>query len=148
VLNITTFSPQYAFNIKKCQGSVLLKDMVQISEEDFEKMIENAIDHLPKDHAKQIKNVAITWADDPTPEQRIRLELRHDQTLFGLYEGVPLSHRQGGYSQIPDRITLFKGPLCMSVNDMTGLKEQINHTLWHEVAHYFGLNHTQIHELE
>lgn len=122
--------------------------MVQISDDDFEAMIANAIDHLPKDHAKQIKNVAITWAYDPTPAQRIQLQLRDDQTLFGLYEGVPLAQRQGMPSRIPDRITLFKGPICISAYDIPGVQEQIKHTLWHEVAHYFGLDHRQIHNLE
>ena len=76
------------------------------------------------------------------------LHLRHDQTLFGLYEGVPLSARQGEVRVLPDKITLFKNPLCASVNTMAELREQIRHTLWHEIAHYYGLDHARIHELD
>jgi len=49
---------------------------------------------------------------------------------------------------LPDKITLFKLPLCASVSTETALREQIRHTLWHEIAHYFGLDHDRIHELE
>ncbi len=81
-------------------------------------------------------------------EQRHELQLRHDQTLLGLYQGTPLSQRQGRTSIYPDRITLFKYPLLMQSHDEKSLQENIRHTLWHEIAHYYGLNHDQIHELE
>lgn len=122
--------------------------MVVIDDETFADLISDAFETLPRQHIKAIQNVAIVYDDDPTPEQRIKLELRHDQTLLGLYEGTPLAQRQGMTSYGPDKITLFKNPICMSVNSMAELKEQIRHTLWHEVAHYFGLNHAQIRDLE
>jgi predicted Zn-dependent protease with MMP-like domain len=122
--------------------------MVEISDADFEKLVTEALDSLPGEHVKQIKNVAITWVDDPSPAQREELLLRDDQSLFGLYEGVPLARRQGNLLRMPDRITVFRGPLTRSVFDMAGLKEQIRHTLWHEIGHYYGLNHSQIHDLE
>jgi predicted Zn-dependent protease with MMP-like domain len=95
-----------------------------------------------------VQNVAILFADVPTPEQRHELQLRHDQTLLGLYQGVPLSQRQGRTSFLPDRITLFKLPLLTQAHDERSLLEAIRHTLWHEIAHYYGLNHTDIHKLE
>ncbi len=111
-------------------------------------MIDEALGTLPKEHIDNLKNVAILYEHDPTPAQRQKLALRNDQTLFGLYEGVPLSQRQGATRLFPDKITLFVNPLRMSANDMPGLKEQIRHTLWHEIAHYYGLDHAQIHNLE
>lgn len=122
--------------------------MVDVTNDDFQNFIQEAHDALPGEHAQNIKNVAILWEEEPTPQQREQLQLRHDQTLFGLYEGIPLAFRQGQTRIFPDKITLFKGPLTRSVNTVPQLKEQIKHTLWHEIAHYYGLNHDQIHDLE
>ncbi|MDB5170652.1 MAG: zn-dependent protease [Candidatus Saccharibacteria bacterium] len=122
--------------------------MIEINNEQFQQLIDEALGELPGEHAKNIKNVAILYEDEPTPEQRHKLELRHDQTLLGLYEGVPLSQRQGTVTLYPDRITLFRRPLQSRSDTLVALKEDIKHTLWHEIAHYYGLDHDRIHELE
>jgi predicted Zn-dependent protease with MMP-like domain len=122
--------------------------MIEVSDEQFQDLINQALESLNNDHANNIKNVAILYEQIPTPEQRQKLFLRNDQTLLGLYEGVPLTQRQGHASSMPDKITLFKGPLQMITNSVDQLEEQIRHTLWHEIAHYYGLNHDQIHNLE
>jgi len=119
-----------------------------ISDDLFQELIDQAFDSLPKMHRDRVQNVAILFADEPTPEQRYELELRHDQTLLGLYQGIPLSRRQGQVSFYPDRITLFKLPLLSQAHDVPSLREAIRHTLWHEIAHYYGLNHDQIRDLE
>lgn len=118
--------------------------MINVSDDRFQELIDQALTELPGEHVKAIKNVAILYSDDPTPEQRVQLELRHDQTLLGLYEGVPLPHRQGSTRIFPDKITLFKGPLSSQVSTEVALREAIRHTLWHEIAHYYGLDHDQI----
>jgi predicted Zn-dependent protease with MMP-like domain len=122
--------------------------MIEVSDEQFEQLMSEAMDALPREHMQAVRNVAIVYADDPTPEQREQLRLRHDQTLFGLYEGVPLARRQGVTGYGPDKITIFKNPLCYQAQTLPELKEEIKHTLWHEIAHYFGLNHKRIQELE
>jgi predicted Zn-dependent protease with MMP-like domain len=122
--------------------------MQNISDEQFQEFIDRAFDSLPKTHRDHVRNVAILFADEPTSEQRYKLQLRHDQTLLGLYQGIPLSQRQGKQSLLPDRITLFKLPLLMHAGSERELQEAIRHTLWHEIAHYYGLNHTEIHKLE
>lgn len=122
--------------------------MLIISDERFQELVDAALRSLPGEHAASIKNVAILYEDEPTAEQRLKLELRNDQTLLGLYEGVPLSQRQGLHPMFPDRITLFKGPLTRRASSEHELREEIRHTLWHEIAHYYGLNHEQIHGLE
>ena len=122
--------------------------MIAISDDAFSALIDQMMGTLPEEHLRHLKNVAITYATIPSEEQRETLRLRQDQTLFGLYEGVPLSQRQGMQRVVPDRITLFKDPLCQSVNTEDELKRAIRHTLWHEIAHYYGLDHTQIHDLE
>lgn len=124
--------------------------MVYVSDTEFEDLIGRSLDELPKDYVKKLlKDVAVTWQDDPTEEQRTELQLRGNQTLFGLYEGLPLSQRYNGYTKLtPDKITIFKNPISYASHDMLNLKENIKHTVWHEMAHYFGLDHKRIHELE
>jgi predicted Zn-dependent protease with MMP-like domain len=122
--------------------------MVEVSDEEFQQLIDQALTELPGEHVKNIKNVAILYEEVPTPQQREELKLRNDQTLLGLYQGIPLSQRQGMTHLLPDKITLFKRPLQYKANTLAGLKEEIKHTLWHEIAHYYGLDHDKIHELE
>lgn len=122
--------------------------MFEISDEAFSEIISQVMEELPKAHMKAVKNVAIVYADEPTPGQREKLRLRKDQSLFGLYEGVPLPKRGGMTNFPPDKITLFKKPMLAWVDSPAALRAQIKHTLWHEIAHYFGLDHDKIHEIE
>lgn len=120
------------------------------SDEEFATLVAEALDELPEKYTSKLGNVVITYEDEPSPEQREKLKLACNQSLFGLYEGIPLTKRGNGFSgQLPDKITLFKLPLFhFSAGDESRFKAQIKHTLWHEIAHYFGLNHDRIHELE
>lgn len=122
---------------------------MDISDEEFSALISAAMDELPQEYIERLDNVAVVYEDEPTPEQREKLRLRCDQTLLGLYEGIPLTRRGSGYSLVlPDKITLFKLPILQSVHTAEGLRKQIKHTLWHEIAHYYGLDHDRIHEIE
>lgn len=126
--------------------------MLEVSDEQFDAIISKAMDDLiqtHKTHMAAIKNLAIVYADEPTERQRQELELMANETLFGLYEGVPLARRQGVTNHYPpDKITIFKKPMLTYVHSIPQLEEEVRHTLWHEVAHYFGLDHDQIHKLE
>jgi predicted Zn-dependent protease with MMP-like domain len=123
--------------------------MLELSDEEFEKIIAEAMDSLPERFFAHAKNVAVVWANDPTPEQRIKQKLRPDQTLFGLYEGIPLTRRGDNYNFVlPDKITIFKNPILYFSHDLSAVKKQVKHTLWHEIAHHYGLDHDRIHELE
>ncbi len=122
---------------------------MELPDELFEKLIGQAMDELPQEYIERINNVAVTYDDEPSPEQRERLKLRCNETLFGLYEGIPLTKRGSGYNLVlPDKITIFKRPILAAVHNEAELKEQIKRTLWHELAHYYGLDHDRIHELE
>lgn len=123
--------------------------MLDIDDKQFEQLIADAMDNLAHKVAKNMNNVAIVWSDEPTEQQRTKMRLRPNQTLFGLYEGIPLPVRGAGYNLVlPDKITLFKRPMLMASRDLDQLKMQIHNTLWHEIAHHFGLNHDQINDLE
>ena len=113
----------------------------------FEAFVTKAVDNLPKIYRQNIDNIAFIVEDIPTAEQRIQLKLQNNQTLFGLYEGVPLPQRQGSLKVMPDKITIYQDPIQSSVNDMVSLYDQIARTIWHEVAHYFGLDHQMIDNL-
>ncbi len=115
----------------------------------FEAMITKAMDELPQEYIRGLKNVVIVFEEHPSEEQRQKQHLPAWQTLFGLYEGIPLTRRGNSYNLVlPDKITLFKGPLEAASNTVPELQERIKRTLWHEIAHYYGLDHDRIHELE
>ena len=122
--------------------------MIHVDEETFQNLVNQALESLPGVHAGRISNVAIIYAMEPSQQQRETLKLRHDQTLFGLYEGVPLPSRQGQTRLYPDKITVFQGPLERASVNLGMLLENIRHTLWHEIGHYYGLDHARIKELE
>jgi len=121
----------------------------ELSDNDFEQLIARAIDELPEKYTENLNNVAITYADMPDADQREKLRLNNHETLLGLYEGIPLTKRGGNYSMVlPDKITLFKLPILASTRDEKGLFDQIKHTLWHEIAHFYGLDHDRIDALD
>ena len=119
--------------------------MVRVSDERFEALIADALDAVPPELASAIENVAVVVADWPTADQR-----RGGRgTLLGLYEGVPLTRRDPtSYAGVaPDRITIFRGPLCARATDEADLAAQVRATVLHEVGHYFGLSDARLREL-
>jgi predicted Zn-dependent protease with MMP-like domain len=122
--------------------------MTNVPRDVIEQIINQAIANLPAAYVDRLQNVAFIVEDEPTPHQRELLKLRLDQTLFGLYEGVPLSQRHGSVKLLPDKITIFQKPLESASGNLAELADKISRTVWHEVAHYYGLDHNRIHELE
>ncbi len=123
--------------------------MIDIKTEEFESMISAGIDTIPEKYYKNLQNVVFVAADEPTPEQRNSLKLHCNQTLFGLYEGIPLTKRNSNYNLVlPDKITIFRLPIAHISNNSTEALQHVKKTVWHEVAHFFGLDHDSIHRLE
>lgn len=124
---------------------------MKLSDNEFEALVAQALDNLPQERISGLDNLAITYEDEPSSEQRQKLQLRGSQTLFGLYEGIPLTKRAAASSLfsgtpmiLPDKITIFKKPILATCSNIEEAREQVKHTLWHEIAHYYGLNHDQI----
>lgn len=122
---------------------------MNISDEEFDRLITKAMDELPQKYIKGLENVAIVYADDPDEFQAQKARLNEHSLLFGLYEGIPLTKRGTNYTFVlPDKITLFKNPILTVSHSNEELFEHIKRTLWHEIAHYYGLDHDRIHHLE
>lgn len=123
--------------------------MFHLNDEEFEQIVREAIDDIPKKYASNIKNLAFVVEDEPSEEQRQRLKLHQGISLYGLYEGVPLTRRAANYNLVlPDKITIFKRSIESACHNKEQLEIQVRHTVWHEVAHYYGLDHEQINKLE
>jgi predicted Zn-dependent protease with MMP-like domain len=114
---------------------------------DFYKLVERALEGLPPELSELLDNVAIVvdeWPDYSTP---LVTEDTAD-TLYGLYEGVPLTERGAGYhGMLPDKITIFRGPLEQDFRQAELLEEQIRITVVHEIAHHFGIDEDRLEEL-
>lgn len=122
---------------------------MELSDEAFDRLISRAMDELPQRYITGLDNVAIVYADDPSPEQQQKMKLDNHHLLLGLYEGIPLTQRGSGYTFVlPDKITLFKNPILAVSRTPDELFERIKRTLWHEIAHFYGLGHDRIDELQ
>lgn len=120
-----------------------------ISDELFEEMVNDGINRLDQSFVEKLKNVVITTADFPTRDQMRKGKVRAHGLLLGLYEGVPQTARGNNYSGVlPDKITIFKLPIMLLARDEEHMRELVANTVWHEVAHHYGLGHGRIHELE
>jgi predicted Zn-dependent protease with MMP-like domain len=118
---------------------------MHMSRDRFEDLVADALDSIPPDLAVHMDNVAVVVEDWPTREQ---LGGRPG-TLFGLYEGVQLTDRSPlSYAGVmPDRVTVFRGPLCEQSADEAELAHQIRVTVVHEIAHHFGIDDARLREL-
>ena len=116
---------------------------MDITDAEFEAIIARAIEDLPPEHIQNMENVAIVYADEPSAEQLQKQGVRHGQLLLGLYEGIPLTARySSSYSGVlPDKITLFKNSLLAISDTPEKFFKEVKRTLWHEMAHYYGLSH-------
>lgn len=107
--------------------------------DEFEQLVEDELDALPDDMVAGLDNVAFLVEDRPTDGS---------MNLLGLYDGVDLTRRgQYGFGELPDRITLYREPLLAISADEEELRDQVHVTLVHEIAHYFGIDDAELHEL-
>ena len=111
----------------------------------FERIVASVLKSLPPHIVAMMDNVSIAVADAPTAEQRAQNP--DADSLFGLYEGTPLTHRAGYSLALPDQITIFRKPLEAAFEDESELAEEIRITVLHELAHHLGFEEDRIDEL-
>lgn len=115
-----------------------------MSDEEFEKLVGEALDSLPKEFAKKLDNVGVTFENWPNPMQIAKLRLNRRSLLFGLYEGIPLTKRANYTGVLPDKITIFKYPILMVSRNAADVRERVRRTVIHEIGHHFGLSDAEL----
>jgi predicted Zn-dependent protease with MMP-like domain len=113
----------------------------------FEKLVEQSIRQLPAEFREKLENVVVIVEDSPPAEVLDRMELSDDDTLFGLYEGTPLTERGFDTPLHPDRIWIFQGAIEEECETEEEIREEIKTTIVHEVAHFFGLDDDYLEDL-
>ena len=121
--------------------------MVRVSDDRFEELVVAALESLPEPFASHLDNVDITIEHWPTDEQ---LAPRGPGgMLLGLYEGVPQTQRGNNYTWVmPDKITIFRGPILELSPTEDAVADQVRHTVIHEIAHHFGISDDRLRELD
>ena len=113
--------------------------MIELDAAEFEALVIDELDALPDEMIDGLDNVTFVTEDRPEDGSL---------DLLGLYDGVAITDRgQYGFGELPDRIILYREPLLSIVEDEAELREQVHVTLVHEIAHYYGLDDDQLHEL-
>lgn len=114
--------------------------MVEVTPAEFDEAVRTALDAVPAGLMDMLDNVAFFVEDEPPAE--------YPDDLLGIYEGVPLTDRDLGWAGVlPDRITLYRGPLTRMCDDVQDLEDEITVTVVHEIAHHFGIDDARLHEL-
>ncbi len=112
--------------------------MVEVSEQEFELLVSEALDSIPPELGSLMSNVAVLVADEAPPGEH----------LLGLYEGVPLTERDGWYAGVlPDTITIFRNPILRICETRDDVVDEVRVTVVHEVAHHFGIDDDELHDL-
>ena len=113
--------------------------MLELDADGFEQLVIDELDALPDDMIDGLDNVVFVTEDRPEDGSL---------DLLGLYDGVALTDRgQYGFGELPDRIILYREPLLAICETLDELKDEIHVTLVHEIAHFYGINDEQLHEL-
>ncbi len=120
-----------------------------MTREAFEQLVAEAIEGIPRRFRSQMRNIVIVVEDRPSADLLASMELGPTDTLYGLYQGTPLTERGWGHGNtLPDQITLFQGPIEDDADGGDDVRVAIGETLIHEVGHYFGLSEEEIEDIE
>lgn len=116
---------------------------------EFERAVADALSSIPKRFRRALQNIAIVVEDEPDRSLLQDMDIKPPDTLFGLYQGTPLTERRWDFGNaLPDRILLFQGPHEREAADDEDLAASIAETLIHEVGHYFGMSEEEIERVE
>jgi predicted Zn-dependent protease with MMP-like domain len=120
-----------------------------MTRERFRQLVSEAIDTIPLRFRRELTNLAIVVEDQPSPELLKEMEIEPPDTLFGLYQGTPLTERRWDHGNVlPDRIALYQAPIEEVSETEDEVVTEIGETLIHEIGHYFGLSEEEIEAIE
>jgi predicted Zn-dependent protease with MMP-like domain len=111
---------------------------------DLEALVVDALERLPATFRERLESVAIVIEDEPTPEQ---LAAVRAPGLYGLYQGIPRTAWSADQASVPSKITIFRGPLTRANRTPDRLAAAVADTVYHEIAHHFGISDARLHEL-
>jgi predicted Zn-dependent protease with MMP-like domain len=114
----------------------------------FERLVERALAGIPSPFAESLAEVAIVIEDDPSPDQLASSGLELDESLYGLYEGIPRTEWGADWAPVPNKITLFRLPLEEDFPDPDDLADEVRLTVIHELAHHLGIDDERLEELD
>ena len=117
--------------------------MINMTNREFVRLVRQAYREMPAHVIKALDNIDVVVEEWPEPEDVTNGE----GTLFGLYQGVPLTEREGGDPLLPDRIAIYRQPILRSCSTKTEAEHEIKVTLWHEIGHYLGMNEDDLDRL-
>ena len=116
--------------------------------EKFEELVDKAVESLPPEFLDHLDNVVVLVADQPTASQLRKSSLKVNQTLLGLYEGVPQTRRGTNYGMVlPDKITVFQRTIEAKCRNDEEILVEIEHVVKHEIAHHFGISDARLREI-
>ncbi|OGO00021.1 MAG: hypothetical protein A2Y90_04110 [Chloroflexi bacterium RBG_13_52_12] len=114
----------------------------------FEQLVAKAIDDIPEEFRERLENIDIVVADEPSRTQLRRSDLKRNETLLGLYEGVPLTERGNYYGFVaPDKITIFQKSIESVCKNDAQIITEVRNVVLHEIAHHFGIDDDRLKEL-
>lgn len=120
-----------------------------MNKERFNRLVEEALRDIPPRFRDAMKNVAVVVEDEPSLELLEDMDMEPDDTLFGLYQGIPLTERDSHYGNtLPDRISIYQRPIEDACADDEEIRQCVAETVIHEFGHYFGLSEEEIEEIE
>lgn len=114
----------------------------------FEKLVFHAVEHLPSRFKQKLKNISIVIEDQPSAS--LLKDMGIDSgTLYGLYQGIPLTEREWNYGNVlPDRIVIYQKPIEESAASSREIEEIVMDTVMHEIGHYFGFDDDELYRIE
>jgi predicted Zn-dependent protease with MMP-like domain len=120
-----------------------------MTQEEFTVLVEEALREIPRRFRNAMRNVAIVVEDEPSPDILDEMEIDEGDTLFGLYQGTPLTERGWSYgNNLPDRISIYRKPIVEACETEDEIRDCIAETVIHEFGHYFGMSEEEIEEIE
>jgi predicted Zn-dependent protease with MMP-like domain len=121
---------------------------MRVSREEFEALVEEALEQLPEEFKAALDNVAVMVEEEPSDDDLEGVGIDPGDPdrdeLFGLYQGTPITERDSFYSALPDRVLVYRGPILRECGNRRQVLREIRETVQHELGHYFGLEEDEL----